>query len=141
MLPNTTAFDYAKSPIGSRDWCLFWDGWQAALAAYRATPPQAEAAQPAGEPDCWAILTPNGSKLVSPQEAKGRKDAYPLYTLPPQVQRAGLSDAQTMELFMSLNAPCFKAEGPSEMFSIIVKAVEAELRKLWGISQAGDSHE
>lgn len=63
----TTAFDYAKSPIGSRDWCLFWDGWQAA----RATPPQAETAQPAGEPDCWAILTPNGSKLVSPQEAKG----------------------------------------------------------------------
>mgnify|MGYP003553189145 FL=1 len=52
------------------------------------------AAQPAGEPDCWAILTPNGSKLVSPQEAKGRKDAYPLYTSPPQVQRAGLTDEQ-----------------------------------------------
>lgn len=34
------------------------------------------------EPDCWAILTPNGSKLVSPDEAKGRKDAYPLYTHP-----------------------------------------------------------
>ena len=46
----TTAFDYAKSPIGSRDWCLFWDGWQAALAAYRATPPQSETAQPAGQP-------------------------------------------------------------------------------------------
>lgn len=42
--------------------------------------------QPNGtaEPDCWAILTPNGSKLVPPDEAKGRKDAYPLYTHPAQ---------------------------------------------------------
>jgi hypothetical protein len=32
------------------------------------------------EPDCWAILTPNGSKLVSPDEAKGSLAAYPLYT-------------------------------------------------------------
>lgn len=39
--------------------------------------------QPAGDPampDCWAILTPNGSRLVSEEEARGRKDAYPLYT-------------------------------------------------------------
>ncbi len=45
-----------------------------------------KAAQPVAgavaEPDCWAILTPNGSKLVSPDEAKGRKDAYPLYAAP-----------------------------------------------------------
>ena len=33
-----------------------------------------------GEPDCWAILTPNGSKLVPPDEAKGSLAAYPLYT-------------------------------------------------------------
>jgi hypothetical protein len=26
-----TAFDYAKEPVGSRDWCLFFDGWRAAL--------------------------------------------------------------------------------------------------------------
>lgn len=37
---------------------------------------------PAPEPDCWAILTPNGSMLVSPDEAKGRKGAYPLYRAP-----------------------------------------------------------
>jgi hypothetical protein len=36
--------------------------------------------KPLPEPDCWAILTPNGSRLVSPDEAKGRNDAYPLYT-------------------------------------------------------------
>lgn len=34
------------------------------------------------EPDCWAVLTPNGSRLVSPQEAKGLYKAYPLYTHP-----------------------------------------------------------
>jgi hypothetical protein len=28
-----TAFDYTQQPVGSRDWCLFWDGWQAARAA------------------------------------------------------------------------------------------------------------
>lgn len=71
------------------------------LAAYRATPPQAEAAQPAGEPDCWAVLTPNGSKLVSPQEAKGQKGAYPLYTSPPQVQRAGLSEAEKRQMWLA----------------------------------------
>lgn len=32
------------------------------------------------EPDCWAVLTPNGSKLVSPDEAKGLHKAYPLFT-------------------------------------------------------------
>jgi hypothetical protein len=30
-----TAFDYARAPVGSRDWVLFWQGWQAA----RLTPP------------------------------------------------------------------------------------------------------
>ena len=49
-----------------------------ALAAFEAAPQQ--------EPDCWAILTPNGSRLVSPDEAKGRKDAYPLYAAPQQAQ-------------------------------------------------------
>ena len=51
---------------------------RAALAAHEAAPQQ--------EPDCWAILTPNGSRLVSPDEAKGRKDAYPLYAAPQQAQ-------------------------------------------------------
>lgn len=43
--------------------------------------------RPEQEPDCWATLTPNGSKLVSPDEAKGRKDAYPLYASPPQPEK------------------------------------------------------
>jgi len=39
-----------------------------------------KAAQPVmPEPDCWAVLTPNGSRLVSRDEAKGRVQAYPLY--------------------------------------------------------------
>ena len=45
-------------------------------------PPPVEVRQPQQEPDCWAILTPNGSMLVSPDEAKGRKGAYPLYRAP-----------------------------------------------------------
>jgi hypothetical protein len=43
----------------------------------------AQTADARQEPDCWAILTPNGSKLVSPEEAKGNKRAYPLYAAPP----------------------------------------------------------
>lgn len=58
----------------------------------------------AGEPDCWAILTPNGSRLVSPEEAKGRLDAYPLYAAPQPAQAAGepevLSDEQIAEIGM-----------------------------------------
>lgn len=34
-----TAFNYPEAPIGSRDWCLYWDGWQARAAL--ATQPQA----------------------------------------------------------------------------------------------------
>lgn len=25
---SVTAFDYPANPIGSREWCLFWDGWR-----------------------------------------------------------------------------------------------------------------
>jgi hypothetical protein len=28
---STTAFDYEKNPIGSRDWSLFWAGYQAMI--------------------------------------------------------------------------------------------------------------
>ena len=59
--------------------------WPDALQP-QAAPATEPSAQPVAgavaEPDCWAILTPNGSKLVSPDEAKGRKDAYPLYAAP-----------------------------------------------------------
>ena len=40
-----TAHDYAKAPIGSRDWTLFWSGWQkgrAALARTQSAPPAAQ---------------------------------------------------------------------------------------------------
>jgi hypothetical protein len=30
---SVEAFDFVNNPIGSRDWCLFWHGYQAALAA------------------------------------------------------------------------------------------------------------
>lgn len=62
--------------------------WYAALSAQ----PVAGAV---AEPDCWAILTPNGSKLVSPDEAKGRKDAYPLYAAP-QAEPAPEPSAQVV---------------------------------------------
>ncbi len=40
------------------------------------------------EPDCWAVSTPNGSRLVSEAEAKGKMKPYPLYTHPaPEVTR------------------------------------------------------
>lgn len=29
---NAAAFDYVRAPIGSRDWAIFWQGWQAAIA-------------------------------------------------------------------------------------------------------------
>lgn len=58
---------------------LLDDAKRFAHAILDATPAQAQK-----EPDCWAILTPNGSRLVSPEEAKGRRDAYPLYREAPQ---------------------------------------------------------
>ncbi|AJY38937.1 hypothetical protein BW21_4759 [Burkholderia humptydooensis] len=67
---------------------------------YRA---QADAPAEAREPDCWAILTPNGSRLVSPDEAKGRKDAYPLYTAPPTAKVASLTDEQRNVIENAMN--------------------------------------
>jgi hypothetical protein len=64
----------------SRDFTLGFN------AATRLTATQAPAEPLSDEPDCWAVLTPNGSKLVSPDEAKGRKDAYPLFTRPAAVR-------------------------------------------------------
>ncbi|HEY8877776.1 MAG TPA: hypothetical protein VIN03_09455 [Roseateles sp.] len=29
---SITAFDYVNQPVGSRDWCLYWDGWRARAA-------------------------------------------------------------------------------------------------------------
>ncbi len=37
-----TAHDYCANPVGSRDWTLFWRGWQAALAEH---PARGEAAR------------------------------------------------------------------------------------------------
>lgn len=35
---TVNAFDYEKAPVGSRDWTLFWSGWQK-CAAQKAQPP------------------------------------------------------------------------------------------------------
>ena len=35
---TVSAFDYEKAPVGSRDWTLFWSGWQK-CAAQKAQPP------------------------------------------------------------------------------------------------------
>jgi len=40
---SITAFNYPEAPVGSRDWCLFWDGWQA-RATLTTTPSATEPA-------------------------------------------------------------------------------------------------
>ena len=78
--------------------------WVNARAALSAQP----VAGAVAEPDCWAILTPNGSKLVSPDEAKGRKDAYPLYAVPqPQAAPAPEPSAQGEPVAWCLGNPKF----------------------------------
>jgi hypothetical protein len=51
-----TAFDYPSAPVGSRDWTLFWKGWQAARAL---GPVKAQQ-----EPVAWPKMPP--SKGQSP---------------------------------------------------------------------------
>jgi hypothetical protein len=59
----TTAFDYASAPVGSRDWTLFWGGWQAARSAAQG-----------------AVQVPAGMALVPVEPTKEMlqafKDAY-----------------------------------------------------------------
>lgn len=38
--------------------------------------------------------------------------------------RVALTDEQVMQLFIELNVACVTAEGPSEMFAVIVRAIE-----------------
>jgi hypothetical protein len=63
------------------------------------------------EPDCWAILTPNGSRLVSPEEAKGRRDAYPLYTHPAAAQPARMEVLTDAEIDLIANDGMRNAAG------------------------------
>jgi hypothetical protein len=58
-------------------------------------------AQEKCEPDCFAVLTPNGSKLVSPQEAKGLLKAYPLYTHPQPIPDGCKNDAARWNFVMA----------------------------------------
>lgn len=51
--------------------------------------------------------------------------AAPHPSEPATTGRAGLTGEQVVALFVELNAPCIKAETPTEMFTIIVRAVEA----------------
>jgi len=66
-LPGGSVCDPQAVADNIRRYCNAWPG--AAPAAQPVMP----------EPDCWAVLTPNGSRLVSRDEAKGRVQAYPLY--------------------------------------------------------------
>lgn len=96
----------------------------------------APAADAKMEADCWAIMTPNGSKLVSPQEAAGRNDAYPLYTHSAFASIAsGLIDAKATiaalqariaELEAKLNTP------ELHDFSAAVVLEAAHQRERWG---------
>lgn len=68
-----TAHDYCANPVGSRDWTLFWRGWQAALAE-----------QPAqGEAVGW--LTDQGTFHFDKTDAWNDSEGFiePLYTAPP----------------------------------------------------------
>lgn len=114
----------------------------AAIAAYRATPPQAEAAQPAGEPVAWQrrdvnIVTGQWSDWREdrdPEEALNPRYAErrPLYTPPPQVQRAGLTDEQ-IDRHSIAAADC-----PPSSTVILVSS----LRRLLGITATkGDRHD
>ena len=40
---SVTAFDYARDPVGSRDWTLYWKGYQAGRAAAQEWRPMKEA--------------------------------------------------------------------------------------------------
>ena len=63
------------------DWCRFNSNSAPPMTYTTNSTAPVPAAQPVmPEPDCWAVLTPNGSRLVSPDEAKGLVKAYPLYT-------------------------------------------------------------
>ena len=89
-----------------------------------------EQPEPVQEPDCWAILTPNGSRLVSPDEAKGRKYAYPLYTTPPAKPAvwAGLTDEDVYPL--ANEHLHYQTEGyeVSGVYNL-ARAIEAKLRE------------
>ena len=52
---TSTAFDYVRDPIVSRDWVIYWQGWQAAMQA------RTSAEQPAqGEKSCEHGTVPAG---------------------------------------------------------------------------------
>ena len=95
-----------------------------------------DAAQ-APEPDCWAILTPNGSRLVSPEEAKGRRDAYPLYAAPiaadaaaPTCTRCQPYRDATGELVLPL-CRCKQAVQPDESAAFDLPPLPAPLEIDW----------
>jgi hypothetical protein len=108
--PDSTAmFEFIKhGDAAHQDWLR-----RACEAFVRGEPrPAVEPGNPANraEPDCWAILTPNGSKLVSPDEAKGRKDAYPLYAHPAGAQGGKPEAVDEPRGFATLYALGFKRD-------------------------------
>lgn len=50
---SVTAHDFERNPIGSRDWTLFWSGWQRNNEARNEAAPVAPAAQAVAVPDAY----------------------------------------------------------------------------------------
>jgi len=93
-----------------------------AAAAPVSAPPGWKLVPVAQEPDCWAVLTPNGSRLVSPGEAKGRVGAYPLYTHPAPAVQQPLTEAEIDALVRQHGTGGWQSVNDMAMFA---RAVEA----------------
>lgn len=70
----TTAFNYPEAPIGSRDWCLYWDGWQARAAL--AAQPQAAPAE-GGHTVTVTVELAADEVLVALKRGEDYEDVHP----------------------------------------------------------------
>ncbi len=68
-----TAFSYPEAPIGSRDWCLFWDGWQARALHSTGKPDGAVAERVT--PEMWKQLGRDELQLEQTAEYIARMEA------------------------------------------------------------------
>jgi len=67
-----TAHNYAEAPIGSRDWTLYWRGWQAALAQPEQPKPKLAYYQTHEPPHCPTC----GCGMPAQPEQRGEAVAY-----------------------------------------------------------------
>jgi hypothetical protein len=107
-----------------------YDHWAAMLAAA-----PAHLSHQTAQPACWVLTeqlekretTHRGYLWFSDPQNSSWTPLFRLSTHPQADQQAAqpLSDEQLVRLFVELNAPNVKAETPTEMFKIIVRAIEA----------------